>query len=387
MKKIIVPLLILILGTPLSATDDWIKLSFVGDIIMHGPVRSCALRNNIKDKKTKSLNNGGFDYLLQKVRYCFKKSDITVGNMEFPVAPPFRSKGMVFNSGPKIISALKDANFSVLTIANNHILDQGYKGIHQTIRYLKHYGMPFVGVHGEKNLARKGLLLKRKGVTIGIIAYTGVLNNPFPGSKSGLYINDFYIKSLVAGDIIRIRSRCDFLVMVAHFGVEYDLNPQKKDVSYAKYYCDKGVDLLIGHHPHLIQPQLIYKAKDGRTCRIFFSLGNFISNQTWGHLSGIKKNPFITPQESVIVNCYIKGNKNNIKTKYTVIPIYTRNIHDKRMKQNYYRDIQTIVIRNEIDLLHLKKLPGYKNKILILKKKLKSIDRVLFRIPVKNQQK
>ena len=149
-----------------------IKISFVGDIMMHDAVKKCAV-----------INNRGFDYLFSRIRKEFLKSDIVLGNLEFPISPPFLSNGIVFNCLPDILPALKKAGIKIVNLANNHILDQGATGIIDTLKYLFHNDIMHIGVSRKELTAREGLIYRKHGLRVGFIAYTGILNFPYPKSS------------------------------------------------------------------------------------------------------------------------------------------------------------------------------------------------------------
>ncbi len=163
------------------------SISFTGDVIMHIPVKSSADAHNIKDKDTKaSVNNNGYNFLYEKIRPELQKSDIVVGNMEFPVSPPFKSRPRYFNCPPDGIAAMKWAGFTMVTMGNNHLLDQGDKGVVSTMKFLRQYAMDYIGVGADEESARAGIVKTVKGMRIGFIGYAGYLNFPRQKKTSGL---------------------------------------------------------------------------------------------------------------------------------------------------------------------------------------------------------
>lgn len=361
-----------------------VKISFTGDIIMHNAVKKCAFINN-KPENTKSdvsLNNRGFDYLFKDIKGEFKESDIVFGNMEFPVSPPFNSRKVIFNCPPGIIPALRDAGFNFLSIANNHILDQGARGLRATIRHLNEYGVSFIGAAPGKESASCGTVINLEGMRIGFIAYTGIFNYPLPRNPVGFYVNDLYKKNDVARDIKAIRKRCDYLIMSVHTGEEYKTVPLEGDVRYIKSLAEGGVDLVAGHHPHVLQYIEKYKTAGKRDCYIFYSLGNFISNQQ-GEVPAGKKGLFISTAEAVILNLYLGRINGKISPRFEIVPVMTEN---KRAVKNGcpFRDIRTVSIPAEIKKLKAlletskkKEKKNIKKRIQYLKKRLKAVKEVL----------
>jgi poly-gamma-glutamate capsule biosynthesis protein CapA/YwtB (metallophosphatase superfamily) len=333
-------------------------MSFTGDIMMHIPVKACALAHNKMDHEGReSLNNRGFDFLFRRIKGSLRDSDIAVGNMEFPVSPPFVSKPKIFNCYPEVISAMARAGFTMLFIGNNHILDQGEKGVVHTMGFIRRNRLEYLGVSTDERTARAGIVKKINGIRIGFLGYAGYMNYPLPRNQRGYHVNWFYDRGKVISDIERMRSRCDYLVMVVHTGVEYESVPRPKDRSIIKEYIDHGVDLVIAHHPHLLQPAERFTTADGREGFAFYSLGNFISNQdskAQFYVNGVG----LTTRDSIIVRCILSRSDTSRRprARFEVEPICTIN-----EGSGSSRVIQTVSIRGEID--NLKKGNGQAEKI------------------------
>mgnify|MGYP000280094557 CR=1 FL=1 len=359
-----------------SKQNDTITISFIGDVIMHGPVKSFAFRNNENDPKTgKTVNNGGFDILFVNIKQEFESSDYVVANMEFPVSPPYTSKAFIFNCPPNVLDAFKKININIVSIANNHILDQGYDGLINTIKMLESKNIQYVGVSKTNNGTTNGIIVGDV-VKVGIIAYTGVMNYELSKKqKNSISINNFYEIEKVLHDVAEIKNKCDFLIMIAHIGNEYNTKPSKNDISLIRKYCDAGVDCIIGHHPHVIQPVEQFKTIDGRLCTVFYSLGNFIANQSSTHIdndSGVE----CSTREGLIVSIILKKENNIINNEFNIIPIMIHNVPDTESKYKYGRKIQPITIKQYIR----KKQEANNNpeEIQRLKNRIKEIKKHLF---------
>ncbi len=346
---------------------------------MHLPVRRSARDNNILSPDKRSINNKGYDFLFSRIKKHLSASHITVGNMEFPVSPPFKSVPWIFNCYPDVIPALKKSGFTMVSIANNHILDQGIKGIKNTLHYLNKYNMDFIGVNSDESSARSGLIKNIDGIKIGFIAYSGYLNYKVPKKQKGFYINRLYNKKNVIQDIVSIKKKCRYLIMIVHSGKEYSPVPLKKDIRLLKEYINSGVDLIIRHHPHILQKAEKIISKDKRECYIFYSLGNFISNQGSIIRSG-KNRISISTRDSVIVTLILTENKNSLKSRFKLLPITTvnRNRHWKKK-----RIIQTVSIPDLINSLKSeegeKQDKRTKRKLKSLLNKIETIKKIIFR--------
>lgn len=322
------------------------RLAFTGDIIMHIPVKNCAYTHNSPASGRKgSLNNHGFDFLFEPVRSVFEGSDIVVGNMEFPIAPPYDSKPFIFNCNPEVLPAMKKAGFTIMHMANNHLMDQGEPGIISTVRFVERAGLGRLGVALDEKTARAGIVKEVGGMRIGLIGYTGYLNYRLPAQMKGYHFNWLYDRDDLKKDIADIRKRCDYLVMVSHAGVEYNTLPRQKEVDLYRECINDGVDLVIGHHPHLLQPAELYTASDGRECYIFYSLGNFISNQSTKAEAYFEGAP-ITTRDSVVVECVLTpGAGGRPAVRIELVPVHTTNVLEAGTG---LRVIRTVPIPDEI---------------------------------------
>lgn len=344
----VIPAAAAVLAAALSCAppEKAFTVSFTGDIIMHIPVKSCAGRSDILDADTgRSVNNAGFDVIFSRIAGSLRGSDIVLGNMEFPVAPPFESRPYVFNCRPEVLGAMKKAGFTTVSLANNHIADQDTAGLIHTLSYLKRYGIDFIGAGASEADARAGRVYVKNGIRTGFIAYTGVINTAFP---AGARVNDFYKKSRVIEDIDAIRKRCDYLVMTAHYGEEYSTAPSAADAALIRIYLDRGVDLFIGHHPHLLQRVDRIELSGGRTAHVFYSLGNFVSNQS-GELR--TDSGALSTRDSVIVRLTLTRAKERLKHFFKIFPIRTVNEVTGGPSTGYRRSIYTAAIPDEMDSL------------------------------------
>lgn len=384
MKKSILPIIIVFLFfSSINLFAKKIVISAAGDIMMHKPVKSCAFRHNITDAQKKSANNYGFDYLFHYAPSLFEDADIVMGNLEFPIAAPYKSESVIFNCHPRVLKALKKAGFTMLMLSNNHILDQGPEGITETIGHVTKQGFDILGVNTDKKQTRQGIIKKINGIKVGFLAYTGIINYPIPSSQKGYHINWFYKARDVISDIQEIRDKVDYLILSVHTGIEYETVPTKKDMALMRRYCDAGVDAVIGHHPHVLQPVEEYTASDGRFCAIFYSLGNFISNQTRTstfHDSSL----VLSTEDSAVIRITIKKHFFSKKTRasFHVIPTVTHRVLDKKNKAF---DMQAMSVHKAISILNNKKKQMetgrdiIDRKLINLYNKLKAIEWALFR--------
>jgi poly-gamma-glutamate capsule biosynthesis protein CapA/YwtB (metallophosphatase superfamily) len=257
-----------------------LTLTFSGDIMAHD--------NNYKMED--------FNEIYQDVREVLLADDLSFGNLEFPVDPsrPF-STFPRFNVKPSYVEAAIRGGFDVFTLANNHSNDQYGPGMDNGIDALlvlqETYPFAFTGIHKESLKDFEDwemLILEQKGLKIGFIGITALLNSlsardqiqylPYlsywHGYKEGSRADHFldWIK--------RKKSEVDFLILALHDGVEYRRTPLPGKRQYYIDLVDAGVDILWAHHPHVLQPMEWLRHGD-RSALIMYSMGNFISGQTY----------------------------------------------------------------------------------------------------------
>ncbi len=210
-----------------------------------------------------------------QLRELLISTDFNFGNLESPVSGNDRvvGRGLIFNTDTKNIVGLRDFNFKIVNLANNHALDQGLKGLIFTQNFLDQQEIQYLGVGANKSQAWNPKIITANGIKIGFIgaAYSSI-------NDGGATTNGFvarveelgYLKAAI--DELKVQS--DFIVVTMHAGIEYTRKPNKEQILFARTAVDLGADLVIGSHPHWIQTFENYRGK-----YIFYSLGNFIFDQ------------------------------------------------------------------------------------------------------------
>lgn len=214
------------------------------------------------------IKNRGVDYLFKDVKDIFENGDIIFGNLEAPISNYTDKKGFeakFFRAEPDVIKGLKNANFNVLSVANNHIMEHGERAFLSTVSSLKENNITPVGV------ANKPEILEIDSFKIGIMAYS-FIDDFIPNS---LY-NKISSERKILEDIKNIRDSVDFVILSLHWGYEYIPFPSPEQIEIGRKLIDCGADIILGHHAHVVQGYEIYK---GRT--IIYGLGNFIFDHTY----------------------------------------------------------------------------------------------------------
>ena len=269
-----------------------IRLAGVGDVMVHQSVKNSA--RVADDHGPDGGNNRGWNNMFEDVADVMHVADVSFANLETPLVeattsdPWFLSSGQfpLFKAPPELAAALKWANFHVVSVANNHSLDQGEKGIASTLDAVRKAGLIPIGAGHTRELAEGPELLRVRGVNIGFLGATGFLNIPTKFDSDEPQVAVLTEASLPAfcQRARELKARVDLVVMSIHWGEEEMDRPREQETRFARALCDAGVDVILGHHPHVLQPIEVFDAKDGRRCVIAYSLGNFVTGNpkvTW----------------------------------------------------------------------------------------------------------
>jgi poly-gamma-glutamate capsule biosynthesis protein CapA/YwtB (metallophosphatase superfamily) len=251
-----------------TADTSRINLLFAGDIMGHDSQIQAAW-----SVKENTYNYAScFAHLAPKI----KQADIAIGNLELTLAGPPYKGYPAFSSPDALAFSLKDAGFDVLVTANNHSCDKGKKGITRTIDVLDSLGLLHTGTFKD-NVSRDTLyplIIEKNNVKIALLNYTyGTNGIPVPKPTRVNLIDT----TQIAQDILRInKDSVDVIISFMHWGAEYQSLPDKNQIMLANWLTKKGVQLVIGAHPHVLQP--IIRDTINHTL-IAYSLGNFVSGQ------------------------------------------------------------------------------------------------------------
>lgn len=252
-----------------------VTLLFTGDVLL-----SDYVRNN--------YNSSGIDGILSPdMLRELRNADITVINNEFPFSTrgtQAPDKQFTFRVDPKYVSILTDMGVDIAGLANNHVLDYGADALQDTFETLDAAGIDYMGAGDD--LARASALITKEagGKTFGFLAASRVIpvvSWDVQNSSPGVFTT--YDPSRLVAAIEAAKDNCDYLTVFVHWGIERDEYPQDYQVSMAQQYIDAGADLVIGSHPHVLQGITYYNGKP-----IFYSLGNFIFNQSIPKTAAVK---------------------------------------------------------------------------------------------------
>jgi poly-gamma-glutamate capsule biosynthesis protein CapA/YwtB (metallophosphatase superfamily) len=253
-----------------------IRLAVVGDLMCHSPQFEAARVNS---------DSFNFSFSFKKIKKYISSADFAFGNLETVIAGskiPLSGYPR-FNTPVQYLSALRNAGFDLLITANNHALDQGEYGVRQTIKNIKKNNLSYVGTFSSQKDRDSIRIYNIKGIKVSILAYSyGTNGNLIPKDKS--YLINLINFNLIKKDIKKAREKkADVVIVYLHFGKQYSRLPIKSQETTVDSIISFGADIILGDHPHVLEPAYFYKTKNAKldTGFVIYSLGNFISNQRW----------------------------------------------------------------------------------------------------------
>ncbi|APC47083.1 capsular biosynthesis protein [Virgibacillus halodenitrificans] len=248
-----------------------ITLSAVGDILIHDRVYD--------DARVKDTFN--FMPMLDRVDSYLKASSVTFANQETMVGgEEIGLSGYPrFNSPYQIGEALKKAGVDVVSLANNHTLDHGEEAIHNAINYWKEIDMMYTGAYESKADQEKLRIYEtNEDISLAFLAYTYGTNGMTEPKNKDYLVNQID-EQQIATEIAEAEKQADVVVLSLHFGDEYERLPNERQKDLVQFAADQGADIILGHHPHVLQPVEWVEGKGGKRSFVIYSLGNFLSGQ------------------------------------------------------------------------------------------------------------
>lgn len=250
--------------------DSSSTLIFVGDIMLSRNIGKLMLEND------------NWSYPFLKISDILGDADITFGNLEGPISNRGIKVGSIysFRADPRSVEGLVYSGFDILSVANNHIWDYGVDAFTDTLKVLKDSGISYVGGGSSYEEAHKPIIMETKGTKVAYLAYTNLLPS-FLGAKDAKLAVAFPDMEQMMIDVQKARDRADVVAVSFHWGYEYKThhNPYQEGLAHAA--IDAGADLVVGHHPHVVQDTEKYGGG-----YIAYSLGNFVFDQNFSEDTG-----------------------------------------------------------------------------------------------------
>lgn len=260
-----------------------------GDIILH---------STVLDGAKTADGNYDFSAFFTETESYFKAADIATANLEVTLGGTESgafSGYPAFNAPDSLLDVIKDSGINLLTTANNHCYDTGLFGLKRTVQQLKSKGIDFIGTK-EAESDPTYIVKNVNGIRIGMVTYT--YENSSSGGQKSINgnivkteannlinsfdydrIDEFYTEAQAIVTAME-QSGAEAIVFYMHWGEEYQLHANNWQKSIAQKLCNIGVDVIVGSHPHVVQPiELIYSEDSQNTTVCIYSMGNAISNQ------------------------------------------------------------------------------------------------------------
>lgn len=274
--------MLLLLGLIMSSfvqafAQDTTRLSllFLGDIMQHD--------SQISDAYDRTLKKYNYDPCFQFIKRYTQAADLAIGNLELTLAgPPYRGYPQ-FSAPDELLLALKNMGMDVLVTANNHCVDTGKKGLERTIEMLDSLDIPHTGTFVDEvsKLNEHPLLIEKNGFTLALLNYTYGTNG-LPVTKPNIV--SLIDTAAMRKDLERAKAlKPDMTIVFTHWGSEYQSLPSKWQKDIAAHCFKHGAQLVIGAHPHVLQPMEWRKDKNQL---VAYSLGNFVSGQRKRYTDG-----------------------------------------------------------------------------------------------------
>ena len=243
-----------------------LSLVMVGDALLHSSLYNDGYKNGVYD----------FSSQLEYIKPIIQKYDLAFYNQESILGGT--SIGLsdypTFNSPQEFGDAMVDAGFNLVSLANNHTLDRGEKAVLNSCEYWKTKDVLTAGSYSSFEEANEIKIKEKNGIKYTLLAYTyGTNGIPVPRGKE--YLVNLYSDEKAKEDIEKVKDKVDIILVSMHWGTEYQTEPTEEQKRQANYLSSLGVDIIIGTHPHIIEP--ITYIND---TLVIYSLGNFISAQS-----------------------------------------------------------------------------------------------------------
>jgi poly-gamma-glutamate synthesis protein (capsule biosynthesis protein) len=236
---------------------------------------------NLGRKAGKIILDGDIDYAFSETKDIIAGADIAFANLESTISDQggvTRRGVWRFTAPPAAAESLKNAGFDIVSLANNHVWDFGEDALHETRDHLDRVGIKYAGTGADLDTAYAPAILEVNGLSIAFFAVTTIFNyGEYPDHAAFDFLAWADVDRLKA-EIETVKNQVDIVVVSAHWDWEYKDYPHEDTVELAHAIADCGVDIILGHHPHVPQGIEIY----GDTF-IVYSLGNFAFHQTTKH--------------------------------------------------------------------------------------------------------
>ncbi len=350
-----------------------IRIAAVGDILLSSDINIAADLVNLVNDEGLSVNNGGFDVLLSEIRPVLKSADITFANLASPVAPDnqIRINNWLLNGNPFLLSSLAKSGVDILSVANSHTFDQGKAGLRETIERIERNKIKPIGAGRNCVDAKQAKFIQQNNIKVAFLAASINFNKYIDSGVK--HTCAFRIKTIndIAPFISNAKEKSDIVVVSIHWGKQYKTRPYEHIQQLAESIIEAGADIILGHHPLVLQPIEVYQAIDGRIGVIAYSLGSIFSSHGKHYQAFIQNDSQGNTRDSGILQLdIVKRNygEDGVSTEINNVsfePVWiTHNPDDTTLPRFLPRliDDQILTLNSEINLLESGNDRKYKKK-------------------------
>ncbi|HFI0646005.1 TPA: CapA family protein [Streptococcus suis] len=264
------------LGDQAGQVENGVKTARImahGDLLYHLPILWGAEQLD---------GNYDFSENFTYVKPWIEQADFAIADFEGTISSDMELAGYpLFNAPSVVASNIRDAGYDLVDLAHNHILDSHLSGLVSTVHTFRGVGVDTVGVYAEGNRSTAPIYIREvNGIRIAVLAYAYGFNGLevlLSQEEYDGYLSDFNLEKMQA-EIERAEKEADITIVMPQTGVEYQLEPTEEQTSLYRQMIDWGADIVLGGHPHVVEPAEILE-KDGQRKLIIYSMGNFLSNQ------------------------------------------------------------------------------------------------------------
>jgi poly-gamma-glutamate capsule biosynthesis protein CapA/YwtB (metallophosphatase superfamily) len=253
-------------------TPNQVTLLAVGDNLIHEQVIQSGKQADGTYK---------FDHLYSNLKDEISAADIAIINQETILGGDlFPYSGYPsFNSPTEIGDAIVTAGFDVVLHATNHTMDRGLKAVQHTFEFWEQYPqITVLGINETKDASEQVPIVEKNGIKIAMLNYTYGLNG-YSTPDDMPYLVNMLDKNKMAEDIQKAEELADFTIVFPHWGTEYKYEPSEAQKELTEFFYEQGVDLIIGTHPHVLEPVEWFETQEDHRMLVYYSLGNFMSYQ------------------------------------------------------------------------------------------------------------
>lgn len=224
-----------------------------------------------------------YDHLYTEVKDIVSAADLAFIDQETIFTPDHDSVSSYpsFATPEEVGDAIVNAGFNVIETATNHTDDFGAEYIESTIQYWKqnHPDVTVIGINESQESADELIIREVNGIKIAILDYAYGSNSDIVRNSDKPWLVNYFDKERITKDLEKARENSDCIIFVAHWGIEDNSSPSEYQKQWANFLNEQGVNVIIGGHPHVLQPYETLTSSTGQETLVFYSLGNFVSTQ------------------------------------------------------------------------------------------------------------